>query len=72
MRPSPLGGSAARRLDAFRRVMAGFRRIAGMPDYEEYRRHLGRAHPGCPILSEREYFDRYLEARYGNGPTRCC
>jgi uncharacterized short protein YbdD (DUF466 family) len=43
-----------------------------MPDYEAYLRHLRRCHPSRPIPSEREYFDRYLEERYGNGPTRCC
>jgi uncharacterized short protein YbdD (DUF466 family) len=67
-----LGGSAARRLDTLRRVVANLRRIAGMPDYEAYVRHLRRCHPSRPIPSEREYFDRYLEERYGNGPTRCC
>jgi uncharacterized short protein YbdD (DUF466 family) len=75
MRERRLGGLAVRRFGPVTLLQDAFallRRIAGMPDYEEYRRHLRRAHPGCPVPSEREYFDRYLEARYGNGPTRCC
>lgn len=43
-----------------------------MPDYQEYIRHLRLMHPAWPIPSEREYFDQYLQARYGDGPTRCC
>ena len=28
--------------------------------------------PGADILSEREYYDRYLTLRYGRGWFRCC
>lgn len=59
-------------LSALSTLSALLRRIAGMPDYEAYVRHLRVAHPGRPVPSEREYFDRYIEARYGDGPTRCC
>jgi len=48
------------------------RQVSGMPDYQEYVRHLRLRHPAWPIPSEREYFDLYLNARYGDGPTRCC
>ena len=48
------------------------RRIAGMPDYREYVDHLRRAHPERAVPSEREYFEQYVAARYGDGPTRCC
>lgn len=60
------------RLGTLRRFLADLRRIAGMPNYAEYVEHLRQAHPKEPVPSEREFFDRYLEARYGNGPTRCC
>jgi uncharacterized short protein YbdD (DUF466 family) len=53
-------------------VVADFRRLAGMPDYEAYLRHLQAAHPDWPVPSEREYFELYVESRYGNGPSRCC
>ena len=48
------------------------RRIAGMPDYEAYVRHLRSCHPERAVPSEREYFEQYVAARYGDGPTRCC
>lgn len=48
------------------------RRIAGMPDYQAYVEHLRRCHPDRPVPTEREYFEQYVAARYGDGPTRCC
>jgi uncharacterized short protein YbdD (DUF466 family) len=47
-------------------------RVAGMPDYGAYVEHLRRCHPGCAVPTEREYFEQYVAARYGDGPTRCC
>jgi uncharacterized short protein YbdD (DUF466 family) len=55
-----------------RSCLANFRRIVGMPNYEEYVQHLRLAHPFWPIPTEREFFQLYLDTRYGNGPTRCC
>ena len=52
--------------------LSDFRRMVGMPNYAEYRRHLQQCHPERPVPSEREFFDLYLQARYGDGPTRCC
>lgn len=48
------------------------RRIAGMPDYAAHVAHLRARHPECDIPTEREFFERFVEARYGDGPTRCC
>lgn len=48
------------------------RRILGMPDYEEYLRHLKRCDASEPVPSEREFFESYLRARYGRTPSRCC
>jgi len=48
------------------------RQVSGMPDYREYVRHLRLMHPAWPIPSEQEYFELYLQSRYGDGPTRCC
>ena len=53
-------------------LAADLRRVAGMPDYEAYLRHLRAVHPDWPVPSEREYFALYVESRYGNGPSRCC
>jgi uncharacterized short protein YbdD (DUF466 family) len=54
------------------RVLRAVRRVAGMPDYAAHVEHLQRFHPGCPIPSERDYFDQFVRTRYGDGATRCC
>jgi uncharacterized short protein YbdD (DUF466 family) len=64
------GGQAVRRSVA--RAGELLRRIAGMPDYGAYVEHLQRCHPERAIPTEREYFEQYVAARYGDGPTRCC
>ncbi|HTL05155.1 MAG TPA: YbdD/YjiX family protein [Gemmatimonadales bacterium] len=43
-----------------------------MPDYSRYLAHAREQHPGCPLLSEREYYEQYLSIRYGGGGSRCC
>ena len=53
-------------------LLAVVRRIAGMPNYGEYVAHLRQYHPESPIPSEREFYDQFVTARYGAGPTRCC
>jgi uncharacterized short protein YbdD (DUF466 family) len=57
------------RLDALLRVI---RRVAGMPDYAAYIEHLRLSHPDTPVPTEREFYDSYLQSRYGDAPTRCC
>ncbi|HEU5153572.1 MAG TPA: YbdD/YjiX family protein [Gemmatimonadales bacterium] len=54
------------------RFVRAVRRILGMPDYEEYLRHLKRCHASDPVPSEREFFESYLRSRYGRSPSRCC
>jgi uncharacterized short protein YbdD (DUF466 family) len=58
--------------DRLRRCLTDLRRVVGMPDYEEYLRHLRQCHPDRPVPSEGEFFELYLRTRYGDGPTRCC
>ena len=65
-------GAWARARERLLGCLTGVRRVVGMPDYEAYVHHLRNAHPTRPVPSEREFFDLYLETRYGNGPTRCC
>jgi uncharacterized short protein YbdD (DUF466 family) len=48
------------------------RKIAGMPDYDAHVEHLRRCHPQLPIPSERQFFEDFVRARYGDGCTRCC
>ena len=43
-----------------------------MPDYVGYLDHMAERHPGCAVISEREFYDEYVKARYGAGASRCC
>lgn len=54
------------------RIGSTLRRIAGMPDYRGYLAHMAERHPGCEVWSERKFFDEFVNARYGNGASRCC
>jgi len=56
----------------FQSFTPSLRRIAGMPDYPAYLEHLRLHHPETPAPGERQFYEEYLEARYGDGPTRCC
>ncbi len=49
-----------------------FRRVVGMPDYSAYLEHLAQRHPDWPVPSEQEFFQVYIETRYGGGVSRCC
>lgn len=55
-----------------RRLASAIRQVAGMPDYAAYVEHLRRCHPERPVLTERRFYEEYVRARYGDGPTRCC
>jgi uncharacterized short protein YbdD (DUF466 family) len=54
------------------RLLETVRRVAGMPDYAAHLEHLRRCHPERPAPSEREFFEQYLRARYGDATPRCC
>jgi uncharacterized short protein YbdD (DUF466 family) len=43
-----------------------------MPDYAAHLEHLRRCHPERAVPTEREYYEAFVEARYADGPTRCC
>ncbi len=66
------GSGVVRVRDAFRRALSAVRRIAGMPDYGAHLEHLRRCHPDQPVPTERQFYDEFTRARYGDGPTRCC
>jgi uncharacterized short protein YbdD (DUF466 family) len=53
-------------------LLSAVRQIAGMPDYAAHLEHLRRCHPDRALPSEREFYEEYVRARYGDGPTRCC
>ncbi len=56
----------------FAKLLDTLRRIAGMPDYAAHLEHLRRWHPGQPVPTERQFYEEFVRARYGDGPTRCC
>ena len=57
---------------AIANVLAAIRRIVGAPDYERYLKHVTERHPECRPLSEREFRDDRLNARYSQPGSRCC
>ncbi len=74
---SPANGPRTSRLAAclaglVRRGRRALRGITGMPDYEAYLEHLRCSHPERPVPSPAEFFELYLESRYGGGTGRCC
>ena len=54
------------------RVLATIRRIIGAPDYATYLRHVAECHPGMEPLTENEFRDERLEAKYSRPGQRCC
>ena len=66
------GGTPVRRYGRPANVWSALKRISGMPDYPGYLAHMTERHGGCAVLSEGEYYDQYVNARYGNGASRCC
>ena len=54
------------------RVNAVIRRIIGAPDYSAYLRHQTARHPECTPLTEKEFLDEQLTARYSTPGSRCC
>lgn len=67
-------GSAARgpKRGLATELFGALRKIAGMPDYATHIEHLRRYHPEAPIPSQRRFYEEFVKARYGDGPTRCC
>ena len=66
-------GRADRRTDGrWGRFLSILKRVSGMPDYPGDLHHMEELHPGCPVLSERQFYDEQVMARYGNGASRCC
>jgi uncharacterized short protein YbdD (DUF466 family) len=56
----------------FRQLLSLTRTVVGMPDYQRHVQHLRQCHPELSIPTERQFFDDFVRARYGDGPTRCC
>jgi len=54
------------------RVNAVVRRIIGAPDYSAYVKHMSEHHPDCALLTQAEFLDEQLTARYSTPGSRCC
>jgi uncharacterized short protein YbdD (DUF466 family) len=54
------------------RVNAIVRRIIGAPDYSAYLAHMAARHPECAVLTQAEFLDEQLTARYSTPGSRCC
>lgn len=54
------------------RAAAVLRRIIGAPDYEAYVAHVRSHHPEREPLSEAEFVQERLRARYEKPGSRCC
>jgi uncharacterized short protein YbdD (DUF466 family) len=54
------------------RIAAVLRAIAGVPDYERYRAHMRRYHPGSPLLSAAELFTLRERDRFERPGGKCC
>ena len=65
-----VGGDAPANL--LSRVNAIVRRVIGAPDYSAYVRHMAEHHPECHPMSEAEFLDEQLTARYSTPGSRCC
>ncbi len=46
--------------------------LMGDNHYRRYVEHCGRAHPGEPVMSEREYWRMRHDATERNPQSRCC
>lgn len=56
-------------------LVRGARLMVGVPDYQNYLRHLQQQHPGQTPMSYAEFFNERQEARYGSKDGRvgrCC
>ena len=68
----PEAGSAGAHASVLARVNAVIRRIIGAPDYTAYVRHMSEHHPECRLLTQAEFLDEQLTARYSTPGSRCC
>jgi uncharacterized short protein YbdD (DUF466 family) len=58
--------------DSVSALLSAMRRVAGMPDYDAHLEHLRRCHPERGVPTRREFYEEFIQARYTDGPTRCC
>ena len=57
---------------ALARVLPVVRRIVGVPDYDAYRKHMAMHHPDQPLLTNDEFAEEQMTAKYSRPGQRCC
>lgn len=55
-----------------RRLREAARLMIGLPDYDNYVRHMRERHPERAPMSHAEFVRDRQEARYGRGRAGCC
>jgi uncharacterized short protein YbdD (DUF466 family) len=69
------GGAAPDTLGIAGWTVRTARLMVGVPDYDNYVRHMQTNHPGKPVMTYEEFFVERQEARYAVGKGRfrgCC
>lgn len=56
----------------WRTLVQTARLCCGVPDYDNYVRHLREKHPQRSIPDYATFFRERQQARYGGGALRCC
>jgi uncharacterized short protein YbdD (DUF466 family) len=57
----------------WRRLVQTARLCCGIPDYDNYVRHMTEKHPDRPVMDYPTFFRERQEARFGGGKGfRCC
>ncbi|MBM4194279.1 MAG: YbdD/YjiX family protein [Gemmatimonadetes bacterium] len=54
------------------RIVALTRKIIGVPDYETYVRHMAACYPDRAPMTEAEFAEERLTAKYSRPGQRCC
>ena len=54
------------------RIATLIERIVGAPDYAAYVAHMRTHHPGTPVLSAAELFERRQRDRFERAGGKCC
>ena len=68
----PVGPAISAPIPWWRRASAVVRRIIGVPDYAVYVAHVKQCHPDRVPLTESEFVNERLKARYEQPGNRCC
>jgi uncharacterized short protein YbdD (DUF466 family) len=69
---NPCATPRRRLLDRVRAARQAWLQVFGIPDYERYLAHLQAHHPGAPMPSRREFYQKAIDRKYSHNGPRCC